>query len=81
MRDFRSDMWIIIVPFWALLRFIHHRVRQRGLVFLKLNPIVQIEISAAERVFPGVFGLAQWPSGDLPSDEGADGSSLPAIFI
>jgi hypothetical protein len=50
---------------------IYRRVRQRLLVFFKPYPITRVKIAAAERAFPEVLGLAQWPPGDLPTDDDA----------
>jgi hypothetical protein len=40
-------------------------MRQRSLMFLKPNPIAQVDTAAAERAFPEVVGLGQWRSADL----------------
>jgi hypothetical protein len=46
-------------------------MRQWLLVILKPNPIAHADIAAAERTSSEVFGLAQWPPGDLLADDGA----------
>jgi hypothetical protein len=40
-------------------------MRQLSLMFLKPNPIAQVDTAAAERAFPEVVGLGQWRSADL----------------
>jgi hypothetical protein len=43
----------------------------RLLVFVKPSAIAHIDLAAAHGAFPGVLGFAQWPPGDLLTDEGA----------
>jgi hypothetical protein len=40
-------------------------MRQWSLMFLKPNPIAQVDTAAEERAFPEVVGLGQWRSADL----------------
>ena len=51
-------------------------VRQRALMIFDPNPIAHVDIAAAHRAFPEVLGLAQWRSGDLPSDDSAARKSI-----
>jgi hypothetical protein len=46
-------------------------MRRRLLVFVKPSPIPHIDLAAAHGAFPGVLGFAQWPPGDLLTDDGA----------
>jgi hypothetical protein len=62
--------------FHALLHPIARPVRQRALMIFDSNPIAHVDIAAAHRAFPEVLGLAQWRSGDLPSDDSAARKSI-----